>query len=152
MTEDASLNASRDAVEAAALGFRDAANSNEDFVIFKTLVGFDSVYPPAWDDPKFQHQEAETYRAERVEQLLASVNEASVEMWLDRVKRYAETKSDDLATFPVFGKFLEQIGERHPLVALGYLDHLSSSLVRFLPDMLSGLRRSAERARAQARV
>ena len=53
---DAAVAKARDALNASILRFRDAANANEGFTIYKTLVGFESVFPPAWDDPNFQYE------------------------------------------------------------------------------------------------
>ncbi|MCK7509510.1 MAG: hypothetical protein MZV70_39395 [Desulfobacterales bacterium] len=63
MRDDPSLVAASAQVVAAALAFRDVANANPDFVIYKTLVGFNSVFPPAWEDREFNYEQAETYRA-----------------------------------------------------------------------------------------
>jgi hypothetical protein len=52
----------RDALNASILKFRDAVNANKGFTIYKTLVGFESVFPPAWDDPHFHYEEEAAYR------------------------------------------------------------------------------------------
>lgn len=152
MREDQHIVAARAGVEAAALAFRDIANANPDFMIYKTLVGFNSVFPPAWEGKEFNHKQETAYRAEQVDALLATVNEASADAWFDRINRCAQTESSDLATFPVFGNFLEQLAEVQPGIALGYIDRLEGALRNFLPSMLDGLMRSAERARALARI
>jgi hypothetical protein len=145
MRDDPSLVTASAQVVAAALAFRDVANANPDFVIYKTLVGFNSVFPPAWEDRGFNYEQAETYRAEKVDELLGSVEEANADIWFDRIGRYARTKSGDLATFPVFGNFLERLAEIQPAIILGYIDRLDGPLANFLPGMLAGLMRSSER-------
>lgn len=152
MRDDPDLVAARAGVEAAALAFRDVANANPEFVIYKTLVGFNSVFPPAWEDKEFRHAQAKAYRAEQVDALLASVDKISADAWFDRISRYARTESDDAATFPVFGNFLERLAEAKPAIVLGYIDRLEGPLTNFLPSMLAGLMRSAERTQALARI
>lgn len=152
MRDDPGLVAARVQVEAAALAFREVANTDPDFVIFKTLVGFNSVFPPAWKDKDFHYEQAEAYRAEQVEVLLASFDEASADAWFDRINRYAQIESDDAATFPVFGKFLERLAEAQPAIVLSYINRIEGLLANFLPCMLTGLMRSAERAQAIARI
>lgn len=152
MRDDPDLVAAQKQVQAAALAFRAVANGNPDFVIYKTLVGFDSVFPPAWDDKEFHYQQAETYRADQVSALLAAVEDANADAWFDRISRYAQTDSDDLATFPVFGNFLDRLAEIQPVIVLGYIDRLNGPLANFLPAMLSGLMRSAKRAQALVRI
>lgn len=44
---DAATLAARDALSASILKFRDVANANKGFVVYKTLVGYESVFPPA---------------------------------------------------------------------------------------------------------
>lgn len=152
MRDDPDLVAARAQVEAATLTFRDVANNNPDFVIFKALIGFNSVFPPAWKDKEFRYKQAETYRAEQVNALLASVDEASADVWFDRISRYAQIESDDAATFPVFGNFLERLAEAQPAIVLSYINRIEGLLANFLPCMLTGLMRSAESTQTIARI
>lgn len=152
MRDDMSLVTARARVQAAALTFRDVTNADPDFVIYKTLVGFNSVFPPAWKDKEFRHEQAQAYRAEQVDALLASVDEASAEAWFDKIIRYSRTESNDAATFPVFGDFLERLAEAHPPIVFSYLERLDTSLANFLPRMLSGLMRSADGAQALVQI
>ena len=48
---NAELEAARQALQGAILAFRDAVNDDREFVIFKTLVGYQSVFPVEWDGP-----------------------------------------------------------------------------------------------------
>lgn len=148
MRDDPDLVAACAQVEAAAFAFRDIANANPDFGIYKTLVGFNSVFPPAWEDKDFNYKQAGAYRTEQVNALLASVEQANADVWFDRISRYARTESDDAATFPAFGNFLERLGEAQPSIVFSYIDRLEKPLANFLPRMLAGLMRSAERAQA----
>jgi len=152
MREDENLVAGQVNVRAAAFAFRDAVNADQDFVDFKTLVGFDCVYPPAWENDAFQYAEAETYRTQQVTALLASVNADSADEWFDKLSRYARIESDDAATFPVFGKFLAKLAEEQPTIVLGYVDKLDGPLANFMPVMLTGLFASTERENVHSRV
>ena len=152
MRDDDSLVAGQARVRAAALAFRDAVNADADFVAYKTLVGFDCVYPPAWEDDKFQHADAEAYRTQEMTELVASVNAGNADEWFKRLSRYARTDSTDLATFPTFGNFLAKLGEVQPTVVLAYIDKLDGPLEKFLPSMLIGLLVSAERGKALAKI
>jgi len=55
---------------------------------------------------------------------------------------YAATDSDDAATFPTFGLFLERLGETKPNILLSYIDRFAKPLANFLPGILNGLVRS----------
>lgn len=152
MGDDPELVAARTRIKDAALAFRDLANAMLDFVIYKTLIGYDSVLAPAWHDEAFRFVLPTEYRAKKIDELVASVDEASADLWFDRISRYARTESDDLATFPEFAKFLERLAEAEPAIALEYFDLIEAPLARFLPNMLSGLMRSAERANGLAQI
>lgn len=152
MRDDPDLVAVSPQVLDAALEFRDVVNADPDFEIYKVLVGFNSVYPPAWKNKDFSYEQEQAYRAERVDELLASVEETSADAWFDRISRYAQTESNDAATFPVFGNFLERMAEAQPTIAFSFIDRIEGPLENFLPSMLSGLMRSTEHEQALGRV
>jgi ppGpp synthetase/RelA/SpoT-type nucleotidyltranferase len=133
------LQAARDGIERAAVAFRDVVNQSEDFRVFKVLVGYDSVLPPAWEAQSFDYTEAEKYRLKQVDAFIGTVNEATADLWLDRVCRYAAVKSDDLATFPTFVGFLKKMGSDRPAIALRFLGRPNEELSKFFPAILEGL-------------
>jgi phage replication-related protein YjqB (UPF0714/DUF867 family)/ppGpp synthetase/RelA/SpoT-type nucleotidyltranferase len=130
------------ALIAAILKFRDAINTDERFRQYKVLVGFESVYSEHWTDGEFEYQRADEYRKKEADSYLATINEANESQWYDLIARCAETKSSDLATFPVFVNFLSNLAERRPEVAERFLARASDDLRRFLPGLLNGLSRS----------
>ena len=134
------------------LAFRDKVNEDQAFVTYKLLVGFESVFPPAWDDPEFDREQGEGYRTEAVDDLVASVNEGNAADWFATIKRCAERQSSDLATFPTFSKFLEHLGASAPAIVLGYMDDLGPRLANFLAPILRGLSQTEFWPTAQAKV
>ncbi len=132
------LAAARSALLEGILAFRDRVNADREFVIYKTLVGFESVFPPAWDDPEIDHAD-ETYRAAAIESLVVDVTAESADHWLRRIRRCAATESNDMATFPPFGRFLATLGQAKPELMVGFLEQADERLARFLTPMLSGL-------------
>ncbi len=132
------LAAARAALLEAVLGFRDKVNADSEFAIYKTLVGFESVFPPAWDDAEIDHAD-DTYRSAAIEGLVAEVTVENAEAWLDRIRRCAATVSNDMATFPPFYRFLEALGKSKPEVMAGFLELADDHLARFLTSILSGL-------------
>jgi ppGpp synthetase/RelA/SpoT-type nucleotidyltranferase len=152
MATNAAVIEARDALNASILRFRDVANANREFTIYKTLVGFESVFPPAWDNPDFDLAEEDAYREQRLDELVAEVNEANAEEWFSILQRCAQTESDDLATFPSFGKFLQKLSEVKPKIMLGFVDRLGERLLGFLGVILSGLAQSCARADMDAKI
>jgi hypothetical protein len=135
---------------AAGLGFKDAVNADPEYVIFKTLVGYESVFPPAWANRNFHYTEAEAYRQAVFPGLIDSVTNANAEAWLHRLDLFARVDGTDGATFTSFGKFLGQLAEAKPEIVLGYLPCVDGSLKTFLPGMLNGLLKTDLRSQALA--
>jgi hypothetical protein len=125
---------------------------NKGFTIYKTLVGFESIFPPAWDDPNFHYEEEAAYREQRVGEFVAEVNEANADGWFAIIQRCAQTESDDLATFPVFGRFLQKLSQAKPQIVLGFIDRLDERLSGFLGVILSGLAQIDPRADLDAKI
>ncbi|WP_313198244.1 RelA/SpoT domain-containing protein [Rhizobium sp.] len=124
------------------IGLRDRFNSDPIFVRHKIFVGFESVVPGQWEDSDFDPEKVDQYRNDQIELYAAQVSPANQEEWLVFIKRCAATKSDDGATFPKFGMFIADIGERRPEVADWWLARADENLLRFLPGFLNGLLKS----------
>lgn len=133
------------ALVAAIFKFRDTINADDRFVRYKILVGFESVYPSHWIDEEFDYNRAEEYRREEANRYIDEINPANENDWFDLLLRCAETKSNDLATFPVFGSFIRNLAERKPEVADRFLANASDDLRNFLAGFLNGLALSGRR-------
>lgn len=119
--------------------FRDTINADVQFVRYKVLVGFESVYPRHWIDKELDYERADQYRRGEADRYIEEINPANEDDWFDMIARCAGTKSNDLATFPVFGSFIRRLGERKPEVAERFLAKASDDLRNFLPGFLNGL-------------
>jgi len=130
---------------AAIFKFHDTINANDRFVRYKVLVGFESVYPWQWTEKEFGYQRVDEYRRGEATHYIDEINEANENDWLDLIARCAETKSNDLATFPVFGYFISKLAERKPEAADRFLARASDDLRNFLASFLNGLALSGRR-------
>lgn len=130
------------ALGAAILKFRDVVNADARFVKYKVLVGFESVYPQHWDDQSFDYQQADKYRRAEADRYIEEINATNEADWLDLIERCSATKSNDLATFPLFGNFISNLAERKPEVADRLLAQASQDLRTFLAGFLNGFSRS----------
>lgn len=119
--------------------FRDSINDNDQFVRYKTLVGFEAVFPPSWKDDDFEYDGADKYRRDRVKTYVSEVSEVNEEEWFTLIERCAATKSDDLATFPIFRHFLCSLAQARPEIAGRLLKRASDDLLNFLASFLDGL-------------
>lgn len=132
--------------------FRDQVNKDVDFVIYKTLVGFKSVFSPAWDNDDFDFGEKKAYRARRFIEFIEDVDESTSDGWLRTLKRCARTESNDGATFMSFRDFLEHLGRVKPLIVLNYLDQLDEPLAKFLPPMLGSIADTTHEPALRAKI
>jgi hypothetical protein len=142
----------RDRVDAAVAAFRSAVDADAEYAIYKVLVGFDVVFPPAWEIEAFGYKDEQAFREQAIDAMIEGISATDGAVWHTRALRCAQTESNDLATFPTFNRFLERLGERRPTVLLGWLEPLDPMLARFIPPMLLGLQRSDRAADAMTRV
>ncbi|HXM48131.1 MAG TPA: RelA/SpoT domain-containing protein [Pyrinomonadaceae bacterium] len=149
---DAAVLAAVDCLHESIQLFRTRVESNKGFVTYKTLVGFKSVFPPMWESEGFRYEEEQEYRSKRIDDLVADVTEKNADGWFAIINRCAQTKSDDLATFPSFGEFLQRLGRDKPSIVLGFIDRLEKPLTGFLGIMLSGLAQSSQSAALDTRI
>ena len=134
--------ATRGTMVEAVFAFRDTLNADQGFTTYKLLVGFESVFPPAWNDPDFDYEGEEAYRQEQFGPLIEGIDAGNAEAWLAIIRRCAATESNDLATFPPFTEFLQRLAEAKPAIAISYLEQLDARLANLLPPFLLGLART----------
>lgn len=122
--------------------FRDRINTNDDFVRYKTLVGYEAVFPQHWINNNFDYQEVEKYRKKQIDQFVNSIIAENEAEWFACMERCALTKSNDLATFPTFVTFVVALSKAKPAVVEKYLEAATNNLLNFLPGFLDGLAQS----------
>ena len=130
--------AEAEALVSAILNFRDTINADDRFARYKVLVGFESVYPSHWTDEKFAYK-ADEYRREEANRYIEEIDVANESDWFDLIARCAATKSNDRATFPIFGNFIRKLAEHKPELADRILEKASDDLRNFLAGFLNGL-------------
>jgi hypothetical protein len=118
--DDPAIVQIRDKLSEHILAFQNQINKNRGFSVYKVLVGFESVFPPAWEDPEFGYQEERRYREQEITKLVAEVTSANSEESLRILRNCAQTQSNDAATFPSVALFLERLGQTKPEIVLAY--------------------------------
>jgi ppGpp synthetase/RelA/SpoT-type nucleotidyltranferase len=146
------LEAARIELQDAILAFRDAVNADKDFVIFKTLVGYQSVFAPAWEGDSFDINGEAAYRAEAINQLVGQVSKASFDRWLGIIGRCAASDAIGGGGSASLRIFLVRLGRSKPLLLKRLFDHLDGGLTLFLASMLQGLEGGPLEATASGRM
>lgn len=126
-----------------ALEVKAVIDNNEEYQVFKVLIGFEGIFRE-WkagnSETNFDDfDSARDFRDKKTYELAESIDEANFEVWRRRILNYATIQSNDLATFPNFGKFLERFGETSPLLALKLLSENADELGGFKVALLYGL-------------
>ena len=103
------------------ISLRDMLNAHEDYVAFKTIVGFKSVFAPMWQHDGLDFKRDAALREELQKDFAASVDEGNWPLWRERITEAANVKSNDLATFPPFSRFLSLVAESRPSLILDLL-------------------------------
>jgi ppGpp synthetase/RelA/SpoT-type nucleotidyltranferase len=142
MANDKEVVVARDELNEAILAFRDRVNADQRFVIFKTLIGYQAVFPPAWEDGDFDIHRTDKFRKKEITKLVDQITEKAAEEWFQIMSACANTQCDDLTTFPSFCRFLEQLGKAKPELIMNYLARLEDELANFLPSILCGMEQS----------
>ena len=131
----------------AIISFRDLIKADQQYVRYKTLVGYESVFPLHWDSEVFAYTAVNEYRKRQVALYVDEVSDGTADDWYRLIQRCAATKSDDMATFPVFGEFLHQLSKARPNFAIAFVRREDADILTFLPAILNGLFESEARDR-----
>ncbi|MBL6927686.1 MAG: hypothetical protein ISR44_00815 [Rhodospirillales bacterium] len=128
-------------LKAAALDVRDLLANNDEYTIYKDLIGFDGVFGD-WEasltkEPDFG--EIREYRSAKSKEYADSINVENWAEWRDRIFSFSTTESDDLATFPNFFEFLRHFAEKSPDLAFGLLTDNLDEIHLFTIPLLRGL-------------
>lgn len=142
------------AIKNKALEIRDAVNAHAEYQIYKQLIGFEGIFGK-WED--LSRSEAawdysDQKRREAARKYLEEINNASYASWLKRILEFSRTRSNDLATFPVYYDFLKSIGEKRPRLALDLLSNHEELMKPFIIALLNGLWISANQPEAESIV
>jgi len=128
-------------IAAATLKIRDALELHAEYQIYKQLIGFEGIFGQ-WEELRRSEAAWEYTDAKRREfarQFVAEINDANEPRWRARILTFSETRSDDLAAFPVYYEFLELLGQRRPRLALELLTEHEETMGPFQIALMAGL-------------
>lgn len=134
-------------VRSAALGVKAVIDTNVEYAIYKTLVGFEGIFGD-WSMSKRDESFALGSQDSRVKEahvIASGIADEGFDVWRRRILTFAKTESNDMATFPVFYEFLAEVAGSYPEFALDLLIKDSDQLSKFLIPILRGLWDSEKR-------
>lgn len=126
---------------------RDLINSDIQYVRYKTLVGFKGVFSSQWEDENFDFAKLEQYRKKQAMSFIDEIANGAKNEWFSLMQRCAETESDDMATFPIYGDFLFNLSKAKPDFVLRLIKDRDAPNLKFLPAILAGLNENGDTAK-----
>lgn len=134
-------------VRSTALEVKAVIDANEEYAIYKALVGFEGVFGD-WSKSTRDESFAlgsQDFRVSEARVIASRIADEGFDIWRRRILTFAKTESNDLATFPVFYEFLAEVASSYPVFALDLLIKDSDALSKFLIPILRGLWDSEKR-------
>ena len=129
-------------IEEKSITFRGQLNSIEGYVIYKTLVGFEAPFTQSWKDERWDFIGKDDYRKKQIPLYVDQITNDNQSHWKNTIIRCTQTKSNDLATFPIFLEFLKLLSVKHPNFSFDLMKDNQRELIPFSSVIFGGLLRS----------
>ncbi len=138
MAGNADLVAAQQRLVTELLSLKNELDADPDFVIYKTLIGHDSVHPTAWDGQHFDHVAADQWRQASRPGILAEIDDERADEWIARVRRYLAEPMGISDHRPLVD-FTRAMATAHSGVAERMLHAMDEVLSVLLVSLLEGL-------------
>lgn len=130
-----------EAIKASALDIRDLLAVDSEYQIYRDLIGFESIFED-WEASRSQQRDFAKIEAERkaaAENYIESITDETWPVWRERIFKFSETRSNDMATFPLFYEFLHNLAVAHPSFALELVRDHADKIELFNIPLFRGL-------------
>lgn len=134
-------HAMNDEVASMALEIEQEFIKHEEYQIYRDLIGYEGIFG-SWKVIKESDEKMYLLEKERDEKVIGradSVNEINFKEWSHRILEYIKTDSSDLATFPSFYKFIDQLAQKQPQLMLAFLIENDKELAPVLISIMRGI-------------
>jgi hypothetical protein len=128
-------------IKMAAHVVEDTIRQHSEYQIYKILIGFEGKFDD-WSKLKNDDgsgEDVDKFRKEKASEYATSITLDNYADWRQRILKYAQIESNDLATFSIFCYFLEVFAGARPELALQLLSTDSERIKGFLVPILRGL-------------
>lgn len=130
-----------EAIKASALDIRDLLATDSEYQIYRDLIGFESIFED-WETSRSKERDFAKIEAERkaaAEKYIESIRDETWPVWRERILKFSETRSNDMATFPLFYEFLHNLAVAHPEFALELVRDFGDNIELFKIPLFKGL-------------
>ena len=149
MADNAELAAAQQQIVGELLALRDALNADPEFVLYKTLIGHDSIRPTAWDEHPFDPDATREWRAGSYPDIIAQITDETTGTWIERVRHYLAEPKQTGGELESLSDCMKLLGETKPQVAARFLDAMDDTLSPLLVSLLLGTDKSGEQSIAR---
>ncbi|MDF2939686.1 MAG: hypothetical protein K0R66_328 [Gammaproteobacteria bacterium] len=132
--------------------FKNVLNKNDEFLAYKILIGHECVLPEIWEENEYKIQDDEPIRLRYIQEYINSINEKNAHLWSQRIVDWAQLRSNNLATFYYFEKFLNDLSKSRPEFITQLVENHEVEVEGFLTGMLDGLFKSKAKEAAYSLV
>lgn len=139
LAKDAELAAVHARFLEAHAALREALNTESRYQLYKTLVGYDSVRPDAWNGDFFDPQKTDEWRRRRYEEIIATITPDGIDAWIDTIEEFVDEIGSDGGNLIPIRDFLRRLAAAKPDVAIAMLDRVNDQRSSFISAMLHGL-------------
>ena len=130
-----------DAIKASALEIRDLLAADSEYQIYRNLIGFESIFED-WEASRSQDRDFEKVEEDRkaaADNYVKSITDETWPIWRARIFKFSETRSNDMATFPLFYEFLHNLAVAHPPFAFELVSDHRDKIELFTIPLFRGL-------------
>jgi hypothetical protein len=148
------VHAIAEEVRIAALRVYEKISERAEYQIYRVLIGFEGIFGD-WrqrQEGGDEWKETEELRRKTARDYVEHISDGNYAEWCERIFKYAQTKSDDLATFPIFYYFLESFAGARPELAFRLLSENDESIKGFLIPLMRGLWSGSHREQLRALI
>ena len=119
--------------------FRDQLDSNEKYVIYKTLVGNTPVFDKSCSDNEWDLKYNFEYRESQIQLYVNEIKRDNQDYWKNIILKYAKKNSSDKPISIIFNQFLHSLSIKHPELSFRLLKENQTTLMPYAPSIFSGL-------------
>ena len=118
---------------------RDTLSADPEFVLYRTLVGHDSVRPGAWDGRAFDSKATHQWRNGRFISIVEEITDDTVGGWIVRIRAYIDESKSGGGHLKPIADCLKLLGQTKPMIARAFLEVMDDALSPLLASLLLGI-------------
>ncbi len=116
---------------------RDELNADEDFRLYKTLIGYDSVHPDAWAGNHFDFKARDQWRLDQRAPIIEQIDEEA-SSWTSKMRKYLAQPLDTGQDMPLIN-FSRAMAANRPQIGIRLLQDMDEVLRRLIAPLLEGM-------------